>query len=78
MIPSSPQVSVRRFAALVLVVGMALAASGCGRYGPLEPPNSSASADHAKPSNDPGAGFTAPRNPPITPPKAPFVLDPVL
>ncbi|MGD0186667.1 MAG: hypothetical protein ABSC25_15635 [Roseiarcus sp.] len=78
MIPAHPQVSVRRLAALSLIVGLALGASGCGRYGPLEPPNSSAAAAPAQPSDDPLTSVTHHKEAPITPPKAPFVLDPIL
>ncbi len=82
MIPAHPQVSVRRLAALSVIVGLALGASGCGRYGPLAPPNSSAAATPAaapaQPSDDPLTSVTHHKEAPITPPKAPFVLDPIL
>jgi predicted small lipoprotein YifL len=55
----------------------ALALAGCGRAGPLEaPPDASAAAKPA----DSSAGDMQIRkkNPPITPPKTPFVLDPLL
>ena len=72
--------SVRRAAALALIFGMALLAAGCGRRGPLEPPN----AGVATPSPTPTASselsdqFGRPKNPPITAPKTPFALDPIL
>jgi predicted small lipoprotein YifL len=57
------------------VVLLALAA--CGRAGPLEPPPDASAL--AKPS-DSGSGDPQVRKkiPPITPPKTPFVLDPLL
>jgi predicted small lipoprotein YifL len=69
-------ISARRVVALFLVVGLALGASSCGRRGPLEaPPDPSAVA---KPTDDPLAAATHHKETPITPPKAPFVLDPLL
>ena len=76
MIAASPPISARRVGALFLVVGLALGASGCGRRGPLEAaPNPSVVA---KPSEDPLASLGHHKEAPITPPKAPFVLDPIL
>jgi predicted small lipoprotein YifL len=58
------------------VVLMALSVAGCGRRGRLEPP--------PDPSAPPESTVTKsgvhkrPRNPPITPPNEPFILDPLL
>jgi predicted small lipoprotein YifL len=63
---------------------VALALSGCGRIGPLEPPpDASTQATQAKPSmpkpNDVNAETLnpqmKPKIPPITPPNRPFFLD---
>jgi predicted small lipoprotein YifL len=72
--------SIRRAAALALIFGMALLAAGCGRRGPLEPPNSAIATPTPAPtaSSDLGDQLGRPKNPPITPPKTPFVLDPIL
>ena len=80
---ASPPLSARRLLALLLVLGVALGASSCGRRGPLEPPpNASAVAPTPaatpKPSDDPLAAATHHKEPPITPPKTPFALDPLL
>lgn len=74
--PSRPLVLI----GLVLVLGL----GGCGRRGPLEPPETAAKQQPAAP--EAGAnlpGVPAPqsqsrRPPPITPPKEPFILDPLL
>jgi predicted small lipoprotein YifL len=70
--------SIRRAAALALIFGMALLAAGCGRRGPLEPPNSAIATPAPTASSDLGDQLGRPKNPPITPPKTPFVLDPIL
>lgn len=71
------QISATRVGALLLVVGLAVGASGCGRMGPLEaPPNPSATATPS--SDDSTVTVAHHKPPPITPPKAPFVLDPLL
>ena len=80
---ASPPISARRVVALLLILGVALGASSCGRRGPLEPPpNASALAPTPaatpKPADDPLAAMTHHNNPPITPPKTPFALDPLL
>ncbi len=55
---------------------MALALSACGRNGdPLPPPDPN--APPATNSDNP-SGLSRPNNPPITPPKRPFILDPLL
>lgn len=65
-----------RALALVLVVGIGLVAAGCGRKGPLEPPPNPS----ATPTPDTNADGTPSRHKfqPITAPKTPFVLDPLL
>jgi predicted small lipoprotein YifL len=75
IVESSP-VFARRRVALSLILGLALLAGGCGRRGPLEPPpNPSATPT---PSSDTGEPEVHHKQPPITPPKTPFVLDPIL
>ncbi len=77
MISAPTSIVARRVAALFLVAGLALGASGCGRKGPLEPPpNPSATATPS--SDDPTATATHHKPPPIVAPTAPFVLDPLL
>jgi predicted small lipoprotein YifL len=72
--------SVRRAAALSLVLALALLAAGCGRRGTLEPPNAGIATPTPAPtaSSDLGEQLGKPKNPPITPPKTPFALDPIL
>ena len=78
MLPPVP-LSARRAAALALVFGMALLAAGCGRRGPLEPPPNASRYAHPDPDGDSDLNDRAKtKNPPITPPKTPFVLDPLL
>ncbi|HXE24355.1 MAG TPA: lipoprotein [Roseiarcus sp.] len=70
-----PQSFSTRFSALA--IAFALGLSGCGRYGPLEPPGSAA----PKPANTNPTSMSAlshPSIPPIVPPKQPFFLDPLL
>lgn len=71
-----PQSFAARSCALALLFALGL--SGCGRYGPLEPPPD---ANAPKPANtNPAnpASLTHPKIPPIVPPKQPFFLDPLL
>jgi predicted small lipoprotein YifL len=72
--------SVKRAAALALVFGLALLAAGCGRRGPLEPPNGAIATPTPAPteSSDLSDQLGKPKNPPIARPKTPFVLDPIL
>jgi predicted small lipoprotein YifL len=75
--------SAKRAVALSLVFGLALLAAGCGRRGPLEPPASAIATPAPTPSPSasaslPEEGMGRPKNPPITPPKTPFALDPIL
>ncbi len=85
MIVAAKPVFATRALALVLVVGLALVASGCGRRGPLEPPTASATptpSPSPSPSNaaeDTTSLTGAHHKPtPIVAPKTPFVLDPLL
>ena len=80
MIAVARSPSVKRAAALALVFGLALLAAGCGRRGPLEPPDSAIATPTPAPtaSSNPGDQLGRPKDPPITPPKKPFVLDPIL
>jgi predicted small lipoprotein YifL len=70
--------SLRRAAGLALVFGLVVLAAGCGRRGPLEPPAASAPTPTPTASADPTAQISHPKAKPITPPKTPFVLDPLL
>ena len=68
-----------RALALVLVVGLALVASGCGRRGPLEPPPNASATPTPTPTGDADALGPSHHKPqPIQAPKTPFVLDPLL
>ncbi len=64
-----------------MVIFVALALGGCGRYGPLEPPpDASALAKPAMPkpndlSTDTLNPQLKPKIPPIVPPNQPFFLD---
>jgi predicted small lipoprotein YifL len=70
--------SLKRVAALALVCGLALLAAGCGRRGPLEPPNAGVATPAPTASSDLSDQLGKPKNPPIARPKTPFVLDPLL
>jgi predicted small lipoprotein YifL len=72
--------SVRRVVALSLVFALALVAAGCGRRGALEPPAGAIATPTPAPSasSDITDQMGRPKNPPITPPKQSFVLDPIL
>ncbi len=66
--------------ALAFAVLFALGLAGCGRIGPLEPPDAGAQAKPAMPKpNEMSAETlspqTKPKIPPITPPNQPFFLD---
>jgi predicted small lipoprotein YifL len=64
-------------AALALLAVAALSVGGCGRAGPLEPPPDPNAV--AKPADaDPTHPQARHKPPPITAPKAPFILDPLL
>jgi predicted small lipoprotein YifL len=66
-----------RSAALAALLAVALCAGGCGRKGALEPPPDPSAV--AKPADaDPTRPQARHNPPPIVPPKAPFVLDPLL
>lgn len=66
----------RRAVPLALLAEMAFDISGCGRAGPLEPPPNASAV--AKPADSSKGGQIRKPNPPITGPKTPFVLDPLL
>ena len=67
----------RRALSFALAAALALGVSGCGRRGALEPPpDASAVQKPATSPNGEPAGHK--KIPPITPPKTPFVLDPLL
>jgi predicted small lipoprotein YifL len=65
---------------LALVLGLTLLAAGCGRRGPLEPPNAGVASPTPTPAASPDLGeqLGKPKYQPIKPPKTPFVLDPIL
>jgi predicted small lipoprotein YifL len=72
-----PQSFATRLCALALLFALGL--SGCGRYGPLEPPPDANAPP--KPAGSTPANLNAlskPKIPPIVPPKQPFFLDPLL
>jgi predicted small lipoprotein YifL len=78
LIPISRSVPARRAAAFAALAALAFAVSGCGRAGPLEPPpDASAVAKPAESATNENLQVHN-KNPPITPPKTPFVLDPLL
>jgi predicted small lipoprotein YifL len=77
----SPSLQPARRIAIVAVI--AVAAAGCGRIGPLEPPPDAETA--AKPSSSATEGSmeaispqVKPKIPPITAPNQTFILDPLL
>ena len=80
MIPVSRFRLRRRAVSFALVAALALGVSGCGRRGVLEPPPDPGAVQ--KPSSTPSSGLGESgghkKIPPITPPKTPFVLDPLL
>ena len=77
---SAPRLFSRRAAALLVISGLAFAVAGCGRKGPLEPPPDASAVN--KPATPTPTGSATPgahhKTPPITAPKTPFVLDPLL
>ena len=70
--------SIRHILRAALIVTAALSLLGCGRRGPLEPPNSAIATPAPTANSDLNEQFGRPKNPPITPPKTSFVLDPLL
>jgi predicted small lipoprotein YifL len=77
---TAPRVLSRRAVALLVISGVALAVSGCGRKGPLEPPPDPRAVNNA-PTPTPTDSATPQGHrkvPPIATPKTPFVLDPLL
>ena len=79
MIAEAPSFSPGRLRAPALAL-VALIVGACGRFGPLEPPAEA----NAPPKPAPTAEQSAlspqvkPRIPPLTAPKQPFFLDPLL
>ena len=68
---------------VALAAFLALAAAGCGRIGPLQPPPDADAPAKPAVSAAPGSMEAIspqmkPRIPPITPPNQPFFLDPLL
>jgi len=61
-----------------LVAAMALLAAACGRRGALEPPQAALATPTPAATPDLAEQLGRPRNPPITPPKTSFALDPLL
>jgi len=76
LVPVSRSRGRRRALSCALAVALALGVAGCGRRGPLEPPPDPSAVQKPAPSN--GEPETRKKVPPITPPKTPFVLDPLL
>ena len=65
--------------AVLLVLGVGVSLSGCGRRGRLEPPPTPESTAAAEKARDSKTGLhRRPPNPPIRAPNQPFVLDPIL
>jgi predicted small lipoprotein YifL len=75
-VTSATRVLFRRAAALLVISGLAFAVSGCGRFGPLEPPPDAKAV--AKPADGSTESLAHHKTPPIAAPKTPFVLDPLL
>jgi predicted small lipoprotein YifL len=68
---------------VALAALIALAATGCGRIGPLEPPPDANAPPKPAASAAPGSMEAIspqlkPKIPPIMPPNQPFILDPLL
>jgi predicted small lipoprotein YifL len=68
---------------IVIALAAVLAAAGCGRIGPLEPPPDGSAAGKPPASGAQGtmeamSPQVKPKIPPITPPNQPFILDPLL
>ena len=76
--PLGRRANAGRAAILATLLLGALAASGCGRRGPLEPPPDAAAAAVKPVDTDPTQLHGRKKPPPITPPNASFVLDPLL
>jgi predicted small lipoprotein YifL len=72
-----PHLRARRGAIFALALLSAALASGCGRKGALEPPPSGGAVQPAAPADPLHPQIRKPV-PPITPPKGPFILDPLL
>ena len=70
--------SARRGGALALALIAAVHVSGCGRRGELEPPPSADAVQPAAQPVDPLHPQIRKPVAPITPPKQPFLLDPLL
>jgi predicted small lipoprotein YifL len=75
--PRFPYPGASRGAVLALALLAAALASGCGRKGALEPPPNGSAVQPAAPADPLHPQIRKPV-PPITPPKGPFVLDPLL
>ncbi len=74
MIPKKPP---RARLPLALLAAAALALGACGRAGPLEPPPDASAL--AKPADSSGGDLQGRKKiPPISAPKTPFFLDPLL
>ena len=73
----------RRIGFLSLILAASLIVSGCGRKGPLEPPNAQAPDAATETATDPVAAVplpksTKPKVSPKTNSSSPFLLDPLL
>jgi len=67
----------RRGAAVALALIAAALLAGCGRKGALEPPPEAGAVQQPQPADTLHPQVRKPV-PPITPPKEPFILDPLL
>ena len=73
----------RRIGFLSLALAASLIVSGCGRKGPLEPPNAQAPGAATEATADPMTTVPLPKSakpkaPPKTDSSSPFLLDPLL
>ncbi len=75
MLPSPLFWPISRSVKLAAAALVMLALQSCGRYGPLEPPETAANANNPENRHDLDLHRA---NQPITPPKKDFMLDPLL
>jgi predicted small lipoprotein YifL len=78
LVPFSRSRGGRRAVSVALVAALALGVAGCGRRGALEPPPDPSVVQKPAPSSPTGEPEGRKKVPPITAPKTPFFLDPLL